>query len=72
MWAMEAAHSVFEMHPELREDGSLMRYFVAKKGRKSGLRGKALTEFVEAEYRNGTWWKLVPDAVLKDATIPSR
>ena len=64
LWSMEAAHAVFELHPELREEGSLLRYFVAKEGRKQGLRGAALTEFVEREYQNGTWWKLVPEDVL--------
>jgi hypothetical protein len=62
---MEAAHAVFEMHPELREEGSLPRYFVAKAGRKNGLRGKELTAFVEDQYQRGTWWRLVPEAVLK-------
>ena len=63
-WAMEAAHSVFEMHPELREEGSLPRYFVAKEARKQGLRGSAVTAFVDREYAAGTWWKLVPEDVL--------
>jgi hypothetical protein len=70
-WAAEAAHAVFELHPELREDGSLPRYFVAKEGRKMGLRGAALTEFVESKYRDGTWWKLVPESVLKGEPKPA-
>ena len=63
-WAIEAAHAVFQLHPDLREEGSLPRYFVAKEGRSRGLRGAALTEFVEQEYQQGTWWKLVPEEVL--------
>ena len=46
-WTKEAAHAAFDLHPELREDGSLARYFVAKVGRKKGLRGRSLTDFVE-------------------------
>jgi hypothetical protein len=77
MWVNEAAHAMFQMHPELREEGSLPRYFVAKAGRKNGLRGAALTEFVEAEYQNGTWWKLVPEDVLmgkpkQDNAVPTQ
>lgn len=69
-WAIEAAHTVFELHPELREEGSLARYFVAKKARKAGLRGAKVTEFVEQEYQQGTWWKLVPQNVLKGEPKP--
>ena len=65
LWSMEAAHAVFELHPDLREEGSLLRYFVAKEGRKNGLRGAALTAFVESEFSAGTWWHLVPESVLK-------
>ena len=43
----------FLKNPELREHGSLIRYFVAKRGRKDGLRGTALTKFVEEQY--GMW-----------------
>lgn len=71
-WAAEAAHAVFELHPDLREDGSLPRYFVAKQGRRNGLRGADLTEFVEREYSQGTWWKLVPVELLQDAHQPSQ
>lgn len=63
-WTAFTAHAVFEMHPELREDGSLPRYFVAKAGRKQGIYGAALTEFVESKYQDGTWWRLVPEEVL--------
>jgi len=63
-WAREAAHVAFELHPELREDGSLFRYFVAKAGRQQGLRGTALTAFVDQRYADGTWWRLVPEDVL--------
>jgi hypothetical protein len=66
LWAMDAAHAAFELHPELREEGSLLRYFVAKEGRKNGLRGAALTTFVESEFSAGTWWHLVPESVLKE------
>ena len=63
-WAREAAHAVFDLHPELREEGSLFRYFVAKSGRHKGLRGVDLTDFIEREYQQGTWWHLVPEDVL--------
>jgi hypothetical protein len=64
-WTMEAAHSVFELHPELREEGSMLRYFVAKSGRAQGIYGKALTEYIENEYQQGTWWKHIPEEILK-------
>ena len=67
-WTMEAAHAVYEMHPELREDYSLPRYFVAREGRRKGLRGPDLTRFIDTEYQQGTWWKLVPEEVL----VPSQ
>lgn len=67
-WTCRLAHVVFEENPELREHGSLIRYFVAKRGRKDGLRGTALTKFVEEQYEDGTWWKLVPEEVLKGET----
>jgi len=70
-WAWEAAHATFQLHPELREEGSLLRYFVAKEGRRMGLRGTALTQFVEGQYRDGTWWKLVPESVLKGEPKPA-
>jgi len=65
-WASMAAHAIFEAHPDLREDNSLPRYFVAKVGRKQGIYGAALTEFVEKEYEKGTWWKHIPEEVLKE------
>jgi len=64
-WTRELAHAVFELHPELREDNTLPRYFVAKEARRRGLRGQKVTEFVDREFAEGTWWKLVPDGVLK-------
>jgi hypothetical protein len=64
MWVITAAHAAFQLHPELREEGSLPRYFVAKEGRKRGLRGAALGAFVEQKYNDGTWWHLVPEDVL--------
>jgi hypothetical protein len=66
-WTMEAAHAVFELHPELREEGSLLRYFVAREGRKQGIFGAALTEFVESQFQAGTWWRYVPEEVLKQS-----
>jgi hypothetical protein len=67
-WTMEAAHAAFELHPDLREEHSLPRYFVARAGRAQGIYGKALTEFVDQEYQAGTWWKHVPEEVLKEST----
>jgi len=67
-WSIEAAHAVFELHPELREEGSLFRYFVAKAGREQKIYGRDLTEFVENEYQTGTWWKHIPEEVLKAST----
>jgi hypothetical protein len=52
-WATRVAHAVFILHPELREEGSLDRYFVAKIARKLGLRGSEVTGFVDAAYKNG-------------------
>ena len=66
-WAGMAAHAIFEAHPELREEGSLIRYFIGKEGRKHGFYGKALTEFIEQEFHAGTWYKHVPDEVLKQS-----
>ena len=64
-WTVETAHAVFELHPELREENSLPRYFVAKAGRKQGIYGRELTEFIEKEYQAGTWYKYVPTEVLQ-------
>ena len=64
-WASIIGHFVYAAHPELREEGSLPRYFVAKAARKEGLRGADVTTFVEKQFEDGTWWKLVPEDVLK-------
>ena len=64
-WAGMAAHSIFEVHPDLREENTLPRYFVAKAGRAQGIYGNKLTEYIEQEYKNGTWWKHIPEEVLK-------
>jgi hypothetical protein len=68
-WAGMAAHAVFEVHTDLREEGSLIRYFIGREGRKQGLYGVKLTEFIEAKFQDGTWWKLVPEEVLKATKI---
>ena len=52
-WTMELAHAAYELHPELRDDGCLERYFVAKLGRQQGHRGEKLTEFVDRAYETG-------------------
>ena len=52
-WTVALGHAVYHMHPELREDGSFLRYFVVKAGRRQGLRGMALTEFVDKAFREG-------------------
>jgi hypothetical protein len=52
-WARRLAHSVLTLHPELREEGSLERYFVARLGRERGYRGAELTTFVEQAYESG-------------------
>ena len=64
-WTIETAHAVFELHPDLREENSLLRYFVAKAGRAKGIYGKELTEYIEKEYQQGTWWKHIPEEILK-------
>ena len=66
-WTMECAHSVFEMNPSLREEGCQIRYHIGKEGRKQGFYGKALTEFIEKEFQHGTWYRHVPDEVLKQS-----
>jgi phage pi2 protein 07 len=66
-WTVETAHAVFELHPELREENSLIRYFVAKAGRAKGIYARSLSEFVEQEYQQGTWWKHIPPEVLKSS-----
>ena len=66
-WAGMAAHAVFEVHNDLRDEGSLIRYFIGKEGRKQGFYGAALTEFIEKEFQAGTWYRHVPEAVLKEA-----
>jgi len=62
--AIEAAHACFEIFPELREEGSLFRYFVVMEARKHGLRGTAVTEFVEKAFADGTWWKYCPQELI--------
>jgi hypothetical protein len=52
-WARRLAHSVLALHPELREEGSLERYFVARLGRARGYYGPELTSFVEQAYKSG-------------------
>jgi hypothetical protein len=66
-WAGMVGHAIFETHPELREPDSLVRYFIGKEGRKQGIYGAKLTEFIETQFQDGTWWKLVPEEVLKEA-----
>lgn len=66
-WAGMAAHAIFEAHPELREENSLVRYFVAKEGRKQGIYGSKLTEFVDQEFDSGRWWVYVPPEVIKQS-----
>jgi hypothetical protein len=41
------------LHPELREEGSLERYFVARLGRDRGYYGAELTAFVDQAYESG-------------------
>ena len=52
-WARRLAHAVLTLHPELREEGSLERYFVARLGRERGYRGAELTTFVDQAYESG-------------------
>lgn len=52
-WSRRLAHAAYALHPELREEGSLERYFVAKLGRERGYRGAELTAFVEQAYASG-------------------
>jgi hypothetical protein len=52
-WARRLAHSVLTLHPELREEGSLERYFVARLGRNRGYYGAELTAFVDQAYNSG-------------------
>ena len=52
-WASRIVHAALTLHPELREDDSLERYFVAKLGRERGYRGVELTAFVDQAYRSG-------------------
>ncbi len=51
-WARRLAHAALTLHPELRGDGSLERYFVARLGRERGYRGAELTVFVEKAYQS--------------------
>lgn len=50
-WANEVSRIAFVFHPELRPEGSFERAMVAKRGRKAGLRGNRLSEFIEEEMR---------------------
>jgi hypothetical protein len=52
-WSRRLAHAALTLHPGLREEGSLERYFVAKLGRERGYRGTELTTFVEQAYQSG-------------------
>ncbi len=52
-WSRRLAHAALTLHPELREEGSLERYFVAGLGRERGYRGAELTTFVEQAYQSG-------------------
>src|ERR1700691_5012962 len=52
-WSRRLAHAALTLHPELREEGSLERYFVARLGRVRGYRGAELTTFVEQAYKSG-------------------
>ena len=64
-WAGMAAHAIFEVRPDLREENSLLRYFVAKAGRAKGIYGKELTGFIDNEYQKGTWYTHIPEEILK-------
>jgi hypothetical protein len=52
-WSRRLAHAALTLHPELREEGSLERYFVARLGRERGYYGAELTAFVEQAYKSG-------------------
>ncbi len=52
-WSRRLAHAALTLHPELREEGSLERYFVARLGRERGYRGDELTTFVDQAYESG-------------------
>jgi hypothetical protein len=65
MWVGEAAHAVYEMRPDLREEGSFLRWFVSRSGRRLGLRGAALTRYIEEEYSSGRWYVHVPKDILE-------
>jgi hypothetical protein len=52
-WSRRLAHAALTLHPELREEGSLERYFVARLGRERGYRGVELTAFVDQAYESG-------------------
>lgn len=49
----EARSRRLDASPELREEGSLERYFVARLGRERGYYGVELTTFVEQAYESG-------------------
>jgi hypothetical protein len=64
-WTGALAHAVFHMHPELREDGSFLRYFVARQARRQGLRGAAVTAFVDDKFRDGIPPDYFPEWFIK-------
>lgn len=63
-WAYEATRAAYKLHPELREDNSLPRYFVARAGRRMGFRGEDLTWFVEKSFETGMSAQFIPQEVL--------
>ncbi len=64
-WSAALAHAVFHMHPELRGEGSFLRYWVVKQGRRRGLRGAALTDFIEQKFREGIPAEYFPEWFVK-------
>lgn len=70
-WAVKAVHAAYTLHPDLREDGTLGRYFVAKSGRKLGLRGEALSAYVENAYETGIYGSFIPEEIRSNQTLTS-
>lgn len=66
-WANRLTKAAFLLHPELRPEDSLERYFVAKLGRQQGHRGAELTTFVERAYETGLA-KFAIEAGMADRT----
>jgi hypothetical protein len=64
-WSTALAHAIFHMHPELREEGSFLRYFVSKQGARQGLQGAALTGFVDRVFRDGIPAHYFPEWFVK-------